>query len=745
MVPAAGLAGLVVAALLVIPAVRANPGVLLGVFPQFPTQVTVGAANVAATIEAINGSDGAEATGPITVTDLTLIPSCGNFAANCAGGADPGVFQLGSTGTGQAGTGCAGRGFTITVIDAGTGKVRFSPTDGQPFLLGQTDITTELDRCLIAFTFSVLKVPTIDTLPGDPGVSTNQIGFISGSHSGGATGSDQGEDVTTVLGGVGPVTPTLTTQASPGVQLGLPIFDVATLANGNNPTGTVAFSLYGPNDATCSGAAIFSASTPASGNGQYQSGNFTPTQAGTYRWIASYSGDAGNNAVTSPCNAPNESVVVTGVQPVTPTLTTQASPSVALGGFVSDTATLAQGNNPSGTITFRLYGPNDATCATAAVFTNTKTVAGNGGYPSDTFTPTLAGTYRWVASYSGDAGNTAVTTTCNDPNETVTITGAPAPQLTTQASPGVSLGGPVTDTATLAGATNPTGTITFNLYGPNDATCATAAVFTNMKTVTGNGQYTSDPFTPTLAGTYRWTAVYSGDANNVPLTNPCNAANESVVVSAVGPANPTLTTQASAGVALGGQVTDTATLAGGTNPTGTIAFNLYGPNDATCAGAVAFTNTKTVTGNGQYTSNAFTPTVAGTYRWTASYSGDAGNTAVTAPCNAPNESVAVTGVGPANPTLSTQASAGVALGGAVTDTATLAGGTNPTGTITFNLFGPNDATCSTAAVFTNTKTVTGNGQYTSDPFTPTAAGTYRWAAAYSGDAGNTAVTSPCNA
>ncbi|HWE80857.1 MAG TPA: hypothetical protein VG265_04355, partial [Gaiellaceae bacterium] len=43
-----------------------------------------------------------------------------------------------------------------------------------------------------------------------------------------------------------------------------------------------------------------------------------PTSAGTYQWIATYSGDGANNGVTDPCGAANESVTVTA--PVGPTL-----------------------------------------------------------------------------------------------------------------------------------------------------------------------------------------------------------------------------------------------------------------------------------------------------------------------------------------------------------------------------------------------------------------------------------------
>ncbi len=86
---------------------------------------------------------------------------------------------------------------------------------------------------------------------------------------------------------------------------------------------------------------------------------------------------------------------------------------------------------------------------------------------------------------------------------------------------------------------------------------------------------------------------------------------------------------------------DTATISGGFNPTGTITFNLFGPNNSLCTGTPGVTSTVPVNGNGGYVSGAFTPTAVGTYRWVASYSGDVNNTPATSPCNAPNESVVV--------------------------------------------------------------------------------------------------------
>lgn len=113
-----------------------------------------------------------------------------------------------------------------------------------------------------------------------------------------------------------------------------------------------------------------------------------------------------------------------------------------------------------------------------------------------------------------------------------------APALTTQASPPVTLGGTISDTATLSGGVTPTGSVTFTFYAPADTTCAAAPVFTSPAVaVKGAGSYTSAPYTPTVTGTFRTIASYSGDSNNLPVKTKCNDNGESVVVSAV-PSSP---------------------------------------------------------------------------------------------------------------------------------------------------------------------------------------------------------------
>jgi hypothetical protein len=108
-----------------------------------------------------------------------------------------------------------------------------------------------------------------------------------------------------------------------------------------------------------------------------------------------------------------------------PTLTTQASPSVALGEAIFNTVSIS-GNGvapPGGTLIFQLFGPNNNSCSGAPIFTSTVPVNGSGNYISSSFTPTTPGAYNWVVIYSGDAtSNAAVTTACGGPTQSITAT-----------------------------------------------------------------------------------------------------------------------------------------------------------------------------------------------------------------------------------------------------------------------------------------------------------------------------------
>ncbi|MCA1683968.1 MAG: hypothetical protein LC708_02420, partial [Actinobacteria bacterium] len=591
---------------LIVIAGPASAGVFFAAGPNFANggnpPVQVGDTNQFATVTIVNSSDGPEALGNVTLSQITLIPSCSNGDFNCAGGANPGVFQLVGPFVGEAGTACAGKTFNVTVIDPVTGKVAFTPTDGIPVVL--TPPGTPGATCRIDFLFNVLKAP-VDASPA-PNLQTNQFVSATGTSSvTGLTGAGIGSGQVNVI----QATPAITTAASPGpVTLGTGISDTATLTGGAGPapgaTGTIVFRVFGPGDAACAAPLFTTAAVPVLGDGVYNSPapNFVPATVGTFQFIATYSGDLNNAPTASLCNDPAEAVVVTQV---TPTLVTVASPAgpVQTGTPLTDQATLSGGAAPTGTITFQVFGPDDFACAGPPIFTSAAVpVAGNAVYnsPPPNFVPTVGGSYQFVAIYSGDANNAPVTTACGVPAETVSVQAVPS--LSTVASPSVPVGGTIFDTANLSGGTNPTGTITFNLYGPGDPTCAGPPIATSTVPVAGNGLYPSGNFVVTTtppftgAGTYRFTATYSGDANNVAVgPTACADPNEDVLIT---PVSPQITTTASASVPVGGTVTDTATLTGGAGPTGTITFNLYGPTDPNCLGAPVFTSTVPVVAAG---------------------------------------------------------------------------------------------------------------------------------------------------
>jgi hypothetical protein len=241
-------------------------------------------------------------------------------------------------------------------------------------------------------------------------------------------------------------------------------------------------------------------------------------------------------------------------------------------------------------------------------------------------------------SSMGPAGTTFTTgaDAGNSGDGKVVITYTVTPDLSTDASPGVVLGGAVHDTATIANGSSPTGSITFNLYGPGDADCSGTPAFTDTVTVSGNGNYQSADFTPTQSGTYRWTADYSGDADNAPASGACNSHHEAVQVQK---ANPSLETTAL--LTPGGQIRDRATLTGRDNSSGQLAFRLYGPGDADCSGRPVFTDRVTISGDGTYQTQLFRPSRPGVYRFTARLPSDGNNRGVRSDCNAPGEAVRV--------------------------------------------------------------------------------------------------------
>ena len=133
-------------------------------------------------------------------------------------------------------------------------------------------------------------------------------------------------------------------------------------------------------------------------------------------------------------------VNTTTITRAAPTIASTASPSVNLGGGqITDAAVVSGRVTPveGATIDFRLYDPDDVTCAGAPVFESLGVPypAGGGAVTSAPFTPTKVGTYRWIAAYSGDANNLPVSGTCDAAGESVLVN-PPAPGAFTNLPPG---------------------------------------------------------------------------------------------------------------------------------------------------------------------------------------------------------------------------------------------------------------------------------------------------------------------
>jgi uncharacterized repeat protein (TIGR01451 family) len=221
--------------------------------------------------------------------------------------------------------------------------------------------------------------------------------------------------------------------------------------------------------------------------------------------------------------------------------------------------------NAGGTVSFELYGPVNLDLAAGARCTAAKAVilpasfsgiaigtvtGGKAVVDSPAFAPTVAGTYQWVAHYSGDGNNDPADGQCGDTGETSVVTKAPTTIHTLASAQTVITGSgtaPLTDRVRLYGAgsgdVRPTGTVEVTVYGPlagdhADASCATSPqahssyLLDLADASTGTDQLgyyfelSTPGFVPVLAGTYRWAAHYGGDSNYRASDGACPDAQE---------------------------------------------------------------------------------------------------------------------------------------------------------------------------------------------------------------------------
>jgi hypothetical protein len=207
------------------------------------------------------------------------------------------------------------------------------------------------------------------------------------------------------------------------------------------------------------------------------------------------------------------------------------------GGAIHGAAALAGGVNPTGTISFFLSGPGDSFCS-QTLFTSTVAVAGNGTYASANYTPTVTGTYRWRANYSGDTNNMAdPMTACLDQNDAINVTSLsqPAPAAVGFSPTSLSFAAQTVGTASAAQTvtvSNTGGTpVAISAVGRSGATpgdYATATDHCTGTTVNPGATCTiAVTFTPTAPGTRTATLTVTdngpGSPHTLPLTGQASA------------------------------------------------------------------------------------------------------------------------------------------------------------------------------------------------------------------------------
>ncbi len=183
--------------------------------------------------------------------------------------------------------------------------------------------------------------------------------------------------------------------------------DTATLQGGYSPGGTITFRIYGPVAAGCAKPA-FVDTVAVAGNGTISSDPFVAQRPGRYSFVAGYSGDSANRAATEPCDSAGQVVEVQKRA-----LKVKPRARLKEGRRISIRAHLSGGVSPSGTITFRLYGPGDKRCKRKPAFSGGIAVKSNGTYSLAQYLAPKPGIYRLSVGYSGDQRNRQYKNSCS--------------------------------------------------------------------------------------------------------------------------------------------------------------------------------------------------------------------------------------------------------------------------------------------------------------------------------------------
>ena len=293
-----------------------------------------------------------------------------------------------------------------------------------------------------------------------------------------------------------------------------------------------------------------------------------------------------------------------------------------------------------------------------------------------------------------------------------------------------------------------------------DSGLAQVALYAQAPGQSGNGQVAvnvnfggsgSFSYTATAGnGSYSFYTLATDNAGNVQPT-PAGAQTTTNVSSGTATTVAAPTTDATSTAIAASSISSKLTGATST-ATGTMTFKVFGPQASaptTCASGGHAVGTAIVGGSGTYSpSTGYTPTSAGTYWWYASYGGDSANAASNSGCGTAMPSTVVTNTTTATATAPGTGTAGTAIAASSISSKLTGAASGATGTITFNVFGPEAspaATCTSGGTQVGSPvSVSGNATYhPTAGITPAATGDYWWYASYSGDTKDGQASNTC--
>ncbi len=322
------------------------------------------------------------------------------------------------------------------------------------------------------------------------------------------------------------------------IALGTSVHDSAVVTAVPGPaTGTIKFKFFKNLDCV---APAFSGETVAIG---LESSSTGPLAAGSYSFLATYSGDAQYNGSVAACEkvtvGKGDSLTTTEIHLDSAHGVNVDGKSVALGSSIHDKAIVT--GSPfavTGDVNFKFFASID--CTGTAVADGNKAV----GTESNSQGPLGAGSYSFLATYLGDGNYNGSVAAC----EKVTVNQGSSSTVTELHNSdesvmlidtngvGQSLTGTAHDKAMVGGVPGiiPTGNVQFTFFSsPNVNTlpntnnsaaldCTGTGVAAGLVALDGLGvAHPSASFGPLTNGNYAFQATYGGDANYAGSTSAC--------------------------------------------------------------------------------------------------------------------------------------------------------------------------------------------------------------------------------